>query len=143
MPMAEFGEKVHGMIQSKKWTRPGKPKWDEGIFSGLVQQSHEYIIGAPQGIKKCGSIKRMAPSVRWDLAALNAIRGTPWQWKPDEGEIDVEMPKAPHIEVEPRQKARQSHQAEQRSDATFTGRMWSTMEEHAEMARCALDVQRP
>ena len=42
----------------------------------------------------------MAPSVRWDLDALNAIRGTPWQWKPDEGEIDVEMPKAPHIEVE-------------------------------------------
>ena len=102
MPMAEFGERVHGMIQSKKWTRRRKmnAKWDEGMFLGLVQQSHEYIIGTQHGIKKCGSIKRMASSVRWDLDMLNAIRGSPWQWKPDEGEIDVQIPQAPQVEGE-------------------------------------------
>ena len=38
IPIAEFGERVHMTIQSKKWTKRGKmnSKWDEGIFLGFV-----------------------------------------------------------------------------------------------------------
>ena len=79
IPMVEFGERVHWKIQSAKHKRRGKmrSKWEEGIFLGLVHQAHEYIVGDENGIRKCRTIRRMAPSARWDLEKLNARQRHP------------------------------------------------------------------
>ena len=56
--------------------------------------------GTEDGAFKCRTVRRMAPSARWDLEAINKMRGEPWKWKPTEGEVEADPPKAPEIPVE-------------------------------------------
>ena len=70
-----------------------KSRWGIGIFLGVTRKSHEYIVGTPFGVHKCGTVQRMAPSARWNLERLNQMRGAPWHWRAEE-EAEVEAPVA-------------------------------------------------
>ena len=123
------------MFQKAKLKKRGKmnSRWSEGVFLGVVPVSHEYIIGTADGIQRCRTMRRFAPSCRWNLENINKIRGTPWQWKPNPDDAEAsEPPKASEVPVEPmpaadpgnRKKKRGSHK-----DAIFENGMSKT-EEH-------------
>ena len=77
------------------------PKFLEGIFLGCRDDTLEYYIGGPEGVCRSTDLHRLPPSTRYDLEALKAIRGTPYEPTPgvdgsavplQPGSVIVDMP---------------------------------------------------
>ena len=75
----EFGEKVH----FRRLPVPGRlakleSLWKNGIFVGYKSNTGEYMVVNDEGAFKSRNVKRMPKEMRWDKAAIEAIRFTPW-----------------------------------------------------------------
>ena len=105
--VVSFGEKV----LYKQLRRSGDKKnvmdikWHEGIWLGHARATTEVLIGSPSGVVKAWSVKRLAPSSRWDAALIKGMQGTPKRPNPSMPGIDVPTriivrPNAPDSVVE-------------------------------------------
>ena len=65
------------------------PKWEEGIWMGILEESGENIIATADGCIKVRSIRRKAPEDRWSNALLDQVKGSPWE--PVPGHPDREI----------------------------------------------------
>ena len=89
--MAEFGEKVHYRFEKKTLTNKLDVKWGEGFFLGKWWRTGEAVIGTQDGILRAGSIRRVGGHRRWDREGLDRVRGVPWQWDPEQGEVHADL----------------------------------------------------
>lgn len=80
--MVEFGEKVF-FFMPKRLRAKLDMRWKLGIFLGLSPDSNENMIGLANGsVIKARSIARVIEASRWDLVAVNKIRGIPGDLAP-------------------------------------------------------------
>ena len=78
-PLLPWGEKVWYIAGGGKFKAGVEPKWEEGIFLALIDQSSEYVIGTPGGCVRSSSIKRMPKEHARDPELFNAIKHPPWR----------------------------------------------------------------
>ena len=57
---------------------------------GQVSRTNEVVIGTPDGIVKAWAVRRRPEDERWDMEAVNAIKGTPA--RPTPGKNDARIP---------------------------------------------------
>lgn len=106
----ELGEKVMYTPLKTKGHEEERPR--QGIYLGMYKLTGQSIVGTPQGVARCRTVKTMPESMRWDAAAARAIHGTPWDTDASGGErisIQVDMsapaaraPETPRATVERR-----------------------------------------
>ena len=91
--LVEFGEKVHYRYKKKAKSKDEKLEvnWSEGYFLGKWWRTREAVIGTEGGILRAGTIRRVGAHRRWDREGLEKVRGVPWQWNPDEGEVHADL----------------------------------------------------
>ena len=89
----EFGEKVHYRLNLKAKQKDTKleVKWGEGFFLGKWWRTGEAVIGTANGILLAGTIRRVGGHRRWDREGLELVRGVPWQWDPEQGELPADL----------------------------------------------------
>ena len=95
-PLAEFGELVHYLPLDRKNNTSHSPdvKYEDGVWLGVEMQSTEAIIGTPSGIVRARSVKRRPEDVRWSMAEILAIQGSPWDPTPG---VAPELLRAPML----------------------------------------------
>ena len=83
----EFGEKVHYRYNLKARSKDEQleVKWREGFFLGKWWRTGEAVIGTKDGIRRVGGHRR------WDREGLEQVRGVPWQWDPEQGEVHADL----------------------------------------------------
>jgi len=91
-PVAICGEKVlYRELEDGRGERAKiETKWMDGVWLGIKNRTGEHVIGTPEGIVKAHSVKRRAAEERWDIEAVNAVKGTPGRPKP--GRRDMRIP---------------------------------------------------
>ena len=84
----EYREKIH-FKKSTKGNKENKldGKWNAGYFLGFYWRTGEAVVGTRQGAVRAGTIRRVGAHRRWDAEGLDSVRGIPWQWDPDAGEV--------------------------------------------------------
>ena len=92
LPVAVFGECV--LYKELRDGTAGRGKidsdWNSGIWLGVRGRTGEHIIGTNEGVVKAWSVKRRPDEEKWDMAAVNAVKGTPARPKP--GRDDPRIP---------------------------------------------------
>ena len=79
-PIAMFGEKVlYRILDNKHNVDKHDARWREGIWLGIIPRTNEDLVGTPQGVVKASAIKRLSADSRWDVEAVRAVVGYPWQ----------------------------------------------------------------
>ena len=92
MPVAVFGERVlYKELRDGKADR-GKidSDWKSGVWLGVRGRTGEHIIGTSDGVVKAWSVRRRPDEEKWDMAEVNAVKGTPARPKP--GREDPRIP---------------------------------------------------
>ena len=56
--------------------------WLEGIWLGRDSKTNEHLIGTPNGMVRCSTLKRRVKRRRWDTKLLNAMRIPYHLWSP-------------------------------------------------------------
>lgn len=82
----------------------GAPRPKEGIYLGIYGRSGQSIIGTPQGVVRCRSVKARSEGERWNAEAARAVKGTPWCPSGEDGEkteVEIDMPDATGDEIPP------------------------------------------
>ena len=97
--MCEMGERIWYMKPGMTGKEKLESKWEDGIWVGVTDTSGEKIIATPQGCLKVRSVKRRPEEERWDIAALQDIKGVPWEVIP--GHPDREIKCRIFIEAPP------------------------------------------
>ena len=93
-----WGEKVHYIAGGGKMKPAGPgPKWQEGIFLGLVDKSNEYIIGTPQGCVRSNNAKRQDSRDASDAILFASVTGTPWRMNHTIGQAQDDLPVRPVV----------------------------------------------
>ena len=78
--MAIVGERVYYLNPKSLGTNKLDERWGTGIWCGVLEETGEYLIGTSQGIVKARTFRRMsADNDRWNLEALQSMKGTPWE----------------------------------------------------------------
>ena len=55
--------------------------WEKGTLAGYQAQSGEYMVICDNGVYKTRTIRRIRKEERWDRAAIEEVRFTPWMIK--------------------------------------------------------------
>ena len=81
--VVEFAETVHYKEPPRE---PNSNKFDDrwfvGIWLGKSLASDEHYVGTPRGVARCRSVWRRPGPKRWQLTALEAYQGMPWDPQP-------------------------------------------------------------
>ena len=64
-------------------------KWRIGIWIGFIEDSNEHLIGTPNGIVKCYSVRRLDEVGNFDKKQIEEIRGTPWEPVPGRKSLHI------------------------------------------------------
>ena len=87
--LAEIGELVWYMpLESTKKAKLD-PRYEKGVFLGIVDRSDEAILGVEGGIVRARTIRRLEDSERWDPKAVLAVTGIPIN--PNQGSDDMRI----------------------------------------------------
>ena len=87
--MAEFAESIlylplRGNIADKKTSKINlEPRFLNGVFLGLSDNSDEVVVWGPEGIRKARTIRRRPEEEMWKKDEVLAVRGTPLQPNPE------------------------------------------------------------
>ena len=78
--LPQIGEFVYYLPVRTSNTHMNKlePKFLDGIFVGIQDQSDEVLVGTSDGVVKARSYRRRPPSLRWPVEQLKAMKGLPW-----------------------------------------------------------------
>ena len=85
----EFGECIHYMPVKRGRLLKLEPRFEDGVFLGIREESDELFVGTPDGVYKVRNVRRKPMSQRWDKKFMLSIRGKPWSPNPSEEESDV------------------------------------------------------
>ena len=81
-PICEFAECVMA-LKTKAGTVTHRNKfdsrWFEGIFLGF--KGNTFLVGTPNGIERCRTIRRLPEQDRFQRRILDSFRGLPWKYK--------------------------------------------------------------
>ena len=56
-----------------------QPRWYEGVFLGTRFESHEHIVGMPDGrVVRAGAVQVFPEETRWNAGVLLNVEGMPW-----------------------------------------------------------------
>ena len=55
-----------------------EPRWEDGIFLGVSDQSDELYVGTERGMHKVRTVRRREGTERVDLTFLNSVSARPW-----------------------------------------------------------------
>ena len=58
--------------------RRSSPRWEDGIFLGVSDQSDELYVGTVRGMHKVRTLRRREPTEQGDLTFLHAVSARPW-----------------------------------------------------------------
>ena len=61
---------------------------------GIIDRSGEVLIGTDGGVVKCRTVRRKAGETqRWDMGAVNAMKGLPWEPEPgiDSMQVNIKL----------------------------------------------------
>ena len=65
-------------------------RWESGIWLGIREESGETFIGTDLGVIEVRSVRRKAlEAERWNAAAFDTMKGTPWEPEPGRPGIAV------------------------------------------------------
>ena len=86
----EFGESVWYLIPKSRGKNKIKSRWASGIWLGIREESGEAIIGTSKGVIKVRTVRRKGSDAeRWDVSAIDAMVGTPWEPQPGVDSIET------------------------------------------------------
>ena len=88
-PICEFGERIWWMPLKKKAS--DRPTFRTGVYLGCTPAEGLNVVGTPQGVFVCRSVRTMTEENRWNGEAARMIKGTPWSPR---GEEDQERTNA-------------------------------------------------
>ena len=89
-PVTEFGECVWYYKPNKKQRGKIEPRWADGVFLGIREESGEVIIGTSEGVFKCRAFRRKGSEAeRWNTAEITSVVGLPWQPVPGGPGMDL------------------------------------------------------
>ena len=102
--LLEFAECVWYLKPGTKGKEKFAPRWENGVWLGVREESGEAIVGTSEGVIKVRSVRRKGIAAeRWNREQFEAIVGTPWQPIPgresDEIRPRVNLPEAPKERV--------------------------------------------
>ena len=63
----KFAERILFKPAKSATLTKDEPKWREGICSGFIDSTNDYLIGTPRGIMKCKAIRRFDETGQWKL----------------------------------------------------------------------------
>ena len=49
-----------------------------GIWVGRAEDSDEHLVGTPQGVYRCRTVRRMFPERQWNAESFLSMKGFPW-----------------------------------------------------------------
>ena len=79
-----FAEKVLFKMTTDKTKRDrSETEWSTGYFLGVISRTTEFLIGTPEGIIKCTTIKRVPDDQAYDRACLEVMKTTYYQYLKD------------------------------------------------------------
>ena len=84
-PLCEFGE----CVQFKLPVRGGKraklmPRWEDGVWLGVKEESGEFWIGTREGITTSRSVQRKPDPEKWNRFFLDEFKGLPWDLRQEQ-----------------------------------------------------------
>ena len=86
----KFGECVWFIRPKSKGKAKASSRWESGIWSGIRDESGEYIIGTSKGYVKVRTVRRKgSEEERWNWEEFNAVQGLPWE--PIPGRPGIEL----------------------------------------------------
>ena len=56
-----------------------EPEWMDGIWFGVVLETHEHIIGTSRGVITCRAIAAVEENKKFSKQDIEEVRGVPWQ----------------------------------------------------------------
>ena len=75
--LVPFGEQVIFHRPSK---HRGELQWTKGVFLGVNERNHAFILGTAEGAMESRSIRRLPESQQWDATAVLSMKGLPWNY---------------------------------------------------------------
>ena len=78
LAVTEFGETVLFRVHGRHHVNKADAAFNPGIWLGRETDSGEHLIGTSSGAAKTRSIRRLAPSERWQTEIFSAFKGVPW-----------------------------------------------------------------
>jgi hypothetical protein len=75
-----LGEKILWMVSKDERRKLLKMSamFHYGTFVGINDNSGDYMLLTPDGLKKCWTIRRLLERDRWDSISVKKCKGTPW-----------------------------------------------------------------
>ena len=67
---------------AKRKKDKAEPRWQEGIWLGIIGKRDEVIVGSEKGTVKTRAIRRMREEMRWSQGFTDTVRGTLEQLRP-------------------------------------------------------------
>ena len=77
--IVELGETIYWKPAKTVILDKDIEKWRSGVWLGFIEESNENLIGTPNGIIKCYSIRRLDEVGNFDSEEIKNMRGTPWE----------------------------------------------------------------
>ena len=100
--VAEFGECVWYLKSGSAGTNKFDPRWYEGVWLGIRDETGEAIIGTPDGVVKCRDFRRKpVEEDRWNEEAFDKFKGTPWEPVPGKSGTEIRTQIAMTDDTEP------------------------------------------
>ena len=89
-PITEFGECVWYYKPRKGQRGKIEPRWADGVFPGIREESGEIVIGTSEGVIKCRAFRRKGSEAeRWNPTEITQVVGLPWQPVPGGPGVDL------------------------------------------------------
>jgi hypothetical protein len=90
-----FGESIHAQMPNKgpQHTAAGNvaPRTKIGTFLGYCRSSNAYRVAVDGSMMETRSLTRRPIQERWQQAALSDIKVTPWEMRPNPGQVEVRL----------------------------------------------------
>ena len=77
--LPEMGECVKYLKPESVGENKADSRWEDGVFAGIRIESGELFIMTPEGTIKVRSFARKPEDERWNIEALSAASGLPWE----------------------------------------------------------------
>ena len=79
-PCTELGECIWYLKHKSAKRGTLQPRWADGVFLGIREESGEIIVGTPEGVLKARTFRRKGSSEeRWNRDFLMSVKGIPWE----------------------------------------------------------------
>ena len=91
--LPHFAEKILFMVPGvTKGVARVEPRWEDGIFLGVSDQSDELYVGTERGMHEVPTVRRREATERVDLTFLNSVSARPWDGPKKVRDVRIVLP---------------------------------------------------